>query len=85
MAPRSTGRITHSLAWHVTSGVWTGWLPLLPSLTVPGCPVLCPPAKLSWRHGTGGQCQEELCPASSSRPACLPCTEMGTAPMERLV
>lgn len=40
MAPRGAGRITHSLAWHVTSGIQTGWLLLLPSQTLPGCPVL---------------------------------------------
>lgn len=45
MAPGGAGRITRSLAWHITSGIWTGWLPLLPSQTLLGCPALCPLGK----------------------------------------
>lgn len=44
--------------------------------------LLCSLAKLL---EVGDQQQEQLCPPSSSRSAHLPCTELGTAPTERLV
>jgi len=84
VAPQGADRITRSLARHAALAIQTGWLSLLPSQTLPGCPVPRPRAKLPWGAGGRRPAAKQLRPASTSRPACLPCTEPGTAPTERL-
>lgn len=46
VAPRGAGTITHNLAWHITAGTQTGWLPLYPPQSLSGRPTPFP--QLSW-------------------------------------